>query len=244
MAEKKMTAPTRTSKEDELNVAVWSTPSTLQDALASQQGSSTHSPADTMTDYSPQGDWKEVVSKKKAKKKLSMSPRKPTPPTKKKEESSMGLGRKTPSPPPKKQRVRSPLLDPGREKLIAWKGREYPLHEKYGLDEVVTDQLPDKTRYIIISTYRQLRQEEKKFNVDLPAYFLHFLGAPTWYLAKGPTSKYSLENNYNDIEGRFKRAIPVDNSLHWFGPLQLGLWSGSCGHREDNLYLPFLLATP
>ena len=62
MAEKKMVAPTLTSMEDELNVAVCSTPSTPQDSMASTEGPSTHSPADTMTGQS--GEWKEVVSKK------------------------------------------------------------------------------------------------------------------------------------------------------------------------------------
>ena len=110
------------------------------------------------------------------------------------------------------------MQEPDREKLMATRGQEYPLHEKYDLDEVVTDQLQDKTRYIIIRAYRLPRQEEK-FNVDLPAYFHRFLGSPTWYLAKGPTSKYYHENNYNDIEGRLKRAGPVDNPLHWYNDL-------------------------
>ena len=167
-----------------------------------------------MTDHSPEGEWKEVVSKK-VKKKLSMSPQKPASPVKMKEDSSMGQGRKSPSPPSKKPMVRSPLQEPGREKLITTRGQEYPLHEKYDLDEVVTDQLTDKTRYIIIRAYRLPRQEEK-FNVNLPAYFLCFLGSPMWYLAKGPKSKYYHENNYNDIEGQFKQAGPVDNHLHWY----------------------------
>ena len=127
MAEKKMAAPTLTSMEDELNVAVCSIPSTPQDSMASTEEPSTHSPANTMTDHSPEGEWKEVVSKKK----LSMSPRKPASPAKMKEDSSMGLGRKSPLPLPKKPRVRLPLQEPGREKLITAKGREYPLHKKY-----------------------------------------------------------------------------------------------------------------
>ena len=105
-----------------------------------------------------------------------------------------------------------------REKLVAGEGREYPLHEKYDLDEVVIDQQPDKTKYIIIRAYRQLRQEEK-FNVDLPAYFIRFIGTSAWYLAKGPTSKYYHENNYNDIEKRFKRVDPVDNAIRWYDDL-------------------------
>ena len=86
MAEKKMAAPTLTSMKDELNVAVCSTASTPQDSMASTEGPSTHSPADTTTGQS--GEWKEVVSKK-AKKKLPMSPWKPASPVKMKEDSSM-----------------------------------------------------------------------------------------------------------------------------------------------------------
>ena len=146
MAEKKMAAPTRTVMEDELNVAVCSTPSTPQHSMASSEGPSTHSSVDTTTDHSPEGEWKEVVSRK-TKKKLSMSPRKPVSPVKKKKEDpDMSQGRKTPSPPPRKPRVRSPLHEPGREKLVAGEGREYPHHEKYDLDEVVTDQQPNKTK--------------------------------------------------------------------------------------------------
>ena len=43
MAEKKMAAPTLTSMDVELNVAVGSTSSTLQDSMASTEGPSTHS---------------------------------------------------------------------------------------------------------------------------------------------------------------------------------------------------------
>ena len=154
MAEKKMAAPTRTGMEDELNVAVCYTPSTPQDSMASTEGPSTHSSVNTTTDHSPEGEWKEVVSRKTEK--LSMSPRKPASPAKKKkEDSSLSQGRKTPSPPPKEPRVRSPLQKPSREKLVPGEGREYPLHEKYDLDEVVTDQQPDKTKYIIIRAERR-----------------------------------------------------------------------------------------
>ena len=217
MAEKKMAAPTRTM-EDELNVAVCSTPSTPQHSMASSEGPSTHSSVDTTTDHSPEGDWKEVVSRK-TKKKLSLSPPKPVSPVKKKKEDpSMSQGRKTPLPPPKKPRVRSPLKEQGREKLVSGEGRQYSLHEKYDLDEVVTGQQPNKTKYIIIRAYRQLREGEK-FNVDLPAYFIRFLGTSEWYLAKGPTSKYYHETNYNDIEERFKRAEPADNAIRWYDDL-------------------------
>ena len=136
MAEKKMAAPTR-KMEDELNVEVCSTPSTPQHSMASSEGpSTTHSSVDTMTDHSPEGEWKEVVSRK-TKKKLSLSPPKSSPVKTKKEDPNVRQGRKTPLPSPKKPRVRSPLKEQGREKLVAGNERQYPLHEKYDLDEVV-----------------------------------------------------------------------------------------------------------
>ena len=53
---------------------VCSTPSTPQHSMASSEGpSTTHSSVDTTTDHSPEGEWKEVVSRK-TKNKLSMSP--------------------------------------------------------------------------------------------------------------------------------------------------------------------------
>ena len=61
----KMAAPTPTTKEDQLNVAVCSTPSTPQDSLVSSQGPSTPSPANTMIDHSLEGEWKEVESKRR-----------------------------------------------------------------------------------------------------------------------------------------------------------------------------------
>ena len=202
MVEKKMVVPTLTSMEDELNVAVCSTPSIPQDSMASTEGQSTHSPADTMTDHSPEGEWKEVVSKK-AKKKLSMSPRKPTSPAKIKD-SSMGQGRKSPSPPPKKTRVRSPLQEPSREKLIATKGQEYPLHKKYDLDEVVTDQLLDKTRYFIIRAYRLPRWEEQ-FNVIIQPTFFTSSGRPCGTWQRGPrpstTTKTTTMISRGDLSG-------------------------------------------
>ena len=74
MAEKKMAAPTRKMEDDELNVAVCSTPSTPQHSMASSEGpSTTHSSVDTTTDHSPEGEWKEVVPRK-MKRKLLMSP--------------------------------------------------------------------------------------------------------------------------------------------------------------------------
>ena len=215
--EKKMAAPTR-MMEDELNVAVCSTPSTPQHSMASSEGPTTHCSVHTTTDHSPQGEWKEVVSRK-MKKKLSMSPPKPVSPVKKKKEDpNMSQGRKTPLPPPKKPRVRLPPKEQGREKLVAGEGRQYPLHEKYDLNDVVTDQQPNKTKYIIIRAYRQLLEEEK-FNVDLPAYFIRFLETSEWYLAKGPRPstimKPTTTTSRSDSSGPNQLTTPPDGTMTW-----------------------------
>ena len=127
----KMAAPMPTRKEEQLNLTVFSTPSTPMGTTAKSQGPSTSSHAATITNHSPEGEWKEVVSKK-TRKKLFLSAHKTIPP-RAEEQPVIAQRRKTPSPPPKKMRAKSPLQDPGREKLIAGQGREYPLHEKYYL---------------------------------------------------------------------------------------------------------------
>ena len=217
MMEKKMAAPTR-KMEDELNVGVCSTPSTPQHSMASSEGPSTHSSVDTTTDHSLEGEWKEVVSRK-TKKKLSMSPPKPVSPVKtKKEDPNMSQGRKTPLPPPKKPRVRSPLKEQGREKLVAGDGRQYPLHEKYDLDEVVTDQQLNKTKYIIIRAYRQLREEEK-YNVDLLAYLFASSGRPndTWQRGPRPSTimKPTTTISRSDSSGPIQLTMPSDGTTTW-----------------------------
>ena len=203
----KMAAPTP-NKREELDEAVCSTPSstTYSEATSPQT-------IDTTTEHSPEGEWEEVVSKK-TRKKLSLSPKKVTPA--KKERPMVAIPqqrRKTPTPPPPKmQRTKSPERQSvkapektAHEKIISAPGRpERPLHEKYDLDEVVTDKLPDGPQYIIIRAYRQQREGEE-FNVDLPAYFCRFLNDAKYYFFKGPLSKYFHEANYTDIEGWFKR---------------------------------------
>ena len=203
----KMAAPTP-NKREELDEAVCSTPSstTYSEATSPQT-------IDTTTEHSPEGEWEEVVAKK-TRKKLSLSPKKVTPA--KKERPMVAIPqqrRKTPTPPPPKmQRTKSPERQSvkapektAHEKIISAPGRpERPLHEKYDLDEVVTDKLPDGPQYIIIRAYRQQREGEE-FNVDLPAYFCRFLNDAKYYFFKGPMSKYFHEANYTDIEGRFKR---------------------------------------
>ena len=119
---------------------------------------------------------------------------------------------------PERQSVKAPEKT-AHEKIISAPGwPEWPLHEKYDLDEVVTDKLSDGPQYIIIRAYRQQREGEE-FNVDLPAYFCRFLNDAKYYFFKGPTSKYFHEANYADIEGRFKRGKAVSNRILWYDDL-------------------------
>ena len=57
----KMAVPTPTRKEEQLNVEVCSTPFYTHGLLSEVSGTCTPSPADTTTDHSPEGEWKEVI---------------------------------------------------------------------------------------------------------------------------------------------------------------------------------------
>ena len=180
----KMAAPTPDTKmaEPALNVAKCIT---LTGPPRTPLGHSTPYAEDTTTDHSLQGEWKEVVSKKKKK----MTGRKSPPPAKKERPVIQQQQQRTPSLPKMKvQHIQSPLGLSREERREVGATKEYPLHEKYDLDEVVTDKLEHQDCcYVIIRAYRQ-QWEEKTINVDLPAYFIYFIDdEPTWFFAKGPT---------------------------------------------------------
>ena len=88
-----------------------------------------------------------MVSKKKKKKTGRNSPPRP------KKERPMVQQQRTP--PKKVQRIQSPLQDLSREERREVEAtKEYPLHEKYDLDEVVTDKLEHRDcQYVIIRAY-------------------------------------------------------------------------------------------
>ena len=91
----------------------------------------------------------------------------------------------TPSPPKKVQRTKSPLQDLSREERAdVGATKEYPFHEKFDLDEVLTDKFENlDCQYVIIRAYREHRPEES-INVDLPAYFIYFIDdESTWFFA-------------------------------------------------------------
>ena len=85
---------------------------------------------------------------------------------------------------------------------------------------MVTDKLEHRDcRYVIIRAYRQQREEEA-INVDLPVYFIYFIDdEPTWFFAKGPTSKSYYKDHYEDIERRFEKDKPCGNSVYWYDML-------------------------
>ena len=215
MAESKMVAPTPDTKtaEPALNVAMCTTPT---GPPRTPPGHSTPYAEDTTTDHSLQGEWKEVVSKKKKKKTSRKSP----PPAKKEQPVIQQQPQRTPSPPKKKvQRIQSPLDLNREERREVGATKEYPLHEKYDLDEVVTDKLEYRDcRYVIIRAYRQRREET--INMDLPAYFIYFIDdEPTWFFAEGPTSKSYYKDHYGDIERRFEKGKPCGNSVYLYDML-------------------------
>ena len=220
MAESKMAAPTPDTKtaEPALNVAMYTTPT---GPPRTPLGHSTPYAEDTTTGHSLQGEWKEVVSKEKKKKIDRKSP----PPTKKERPVIQQQQQWTPSPPKKKvQRIQSPLDFSREERREVGATKEYPLHEKYDLDEVVTDKLQHRDcRYVIIRAYRQQREEET-INVDLPAYFIYFVDdEPKWFFAKGPTSKSYYKDHYEDIERRFPHMV-LRQRTHFEVLLQGSLW--------------------
>ena len=155
MAESKMAASTLDCKMLEaLNVAMCSTPT---GSTRSPPGHSTPIAEETTTYHSLEGGWNKVVSKKKNKK----TGRKSTPRASK---DKPVVQQRTPSPP---RADPVPITGPkqgsggggggGRRRA----GKEYPPHEKYDLDEVVTDKLENRgCNYVIIKAYRQQRPEE------------------------------------------------------------------------------------
>ena len=127
---------------------------------------------------------------------------------------------RTPFTPKNVQQTQSPLQDLSREETDIGASKEYSLHEKYDLDEVVPEKLENRDcQYVIIRAYRQQR-EEKSINVNLPAYLIYFIDdEPTWFFAKGPTSKSYYKEHYEDIERRFMKANSCGNSVYWYDVL-------------------------
>ena len=90
----------------------------------------------------------------------------------------------------------------------------YPLHERYGLDEVRPLVMNNGKQGAIIKAYR-LPDEDGNITEEAPVYFIDIVDQPYWFLQKGPTCKYYeyLKKFYDDIKEKFTRATPVDNNM-------------------------------
>ena len=99
---------------------------------------------------------------------------------------------------------------------------EYPLHEKYDLQDALSNKLHEND-VAIIKAQRLLREEDE-MNIDLSAYFLHRPWKKDWLRIKGPTSKYYHEEFYAKMEELAESGKPQKNIISWFGFLER-----SCG---------------
>ena len=71
---------------------------------------------------------------------------------------------------------------------------EYPLHEKYDLQEV------HATTYKVIIKAIRLPSEDEELNIDLPVFFVYQKENNHWLQIKGPTSKFYDDPWYFNIE--------------------------------------------
>ena len=120
-------------------------------------------------------------------------------------------------PPPKKARKESPAPD----RSIPYCSFHYPIHEKYDLQDALSNKFHGHDVAIIKA--QRIPEEDEK-NMDLPAYFLHRTWKKDWLFIKGPTSKYHHEEFYAKVEELAKSGKPEKNIISWFGFLDR-----SCG---------------
>ena len=90
---------------------------------------------------------------------------------------------------------------------------EYPLHEKYGLQDVTS------TKFKAIAKAARLSRDDEEIKVDLPVYFVYHRDKH-WTLIKVPTSKFYDEVRYEYIEQLYKRGTKQLNSAYWYDTLE------------------------
>ena len=124
------------------------------------------------------------------------------------------------SPPSKKPRKKSPEPAKDRPILCCYDAYEepFPIHEKYDLQEALSNKLHG--RDVAIIKAQRLPREEEEMNIDLPAYFLHRPWKQDWLFIKGPTSKYFHEEFYNKMEELAESGKSQSNIISWFGFLE------------------------
>ena len=120
------------------------------------------------------------------------------------------------TPPPKKARKESPAPERSIPYCSFHYGEEYPIHEKYDLQDALSNKFYGHDAAII----KAQRIPEDEMNIDLPAYFLHRTWKKDWLFIKGPTSKYHHEEFYTKVEELAKSGKPQKNIISWFGFLE------------------------
>ena len=130
------------------------------------------------------------------------------------------------TPPPKKARKESPAPERSIPYYSYHYEEEYPIHEKYDLQDALSNKFHGHDVTIIKA---QRIPEEDEMNIDLPAYFLHRTWKKDWLFIKGPTSKYHHEEFYTKMEELAKSGKPKKNIISWFGFLER-----SCGDPTEK----------
>ena len=131
------------------------------------------------------------------------------------------------TPPPKKARKESPAPERPIQYCSYHYEEEYSIHEKYDLQDGLSNRLHGHDVAIIKA--QRIPEEDEKMNIDLPAYFLHRTWKKDWLFIKGPTSKYHHEEFYTKMEELAKSGKPQTNIISWFGFLER-----SCGDARGK----------
>ena len=119
------------------------------------------------------------------------------------------------SPPIKKPRTKSSTTTAKIPTQYFRIDKEYPLHEKYGLQDVFS------TKYKAIVRETRLERDDEDFNVDdLSAFFVFHRHNQHWTLVKRPISKYYDEGWYGYIEKLCKRGTNQNNTVCWYDVLE------------------------
>ena len=139
------------------------------------------------------------------------------------------------TPPPKKARKESPTPDRSIPYCSYHYEEEYPIHEKYDLQDALSNKFHGHDVAIIKA--QRIPEENETMNIDLPAYFLHRTRKKDWLFIKGPTSKYHHEEFYTKVEELAKSGKPQTNIISWFGFLER-----SCGDPRGKY--PFVRVEP
>ena len=92
---------------------------------------------------------------------------------------------------------------------------EYPLHEKYNLQDV------HATTYKVIIKATRIPREDEELNIDLPVFFVYQKENRHRLQIKGPTSKFYDDPWYSNIEMLMAaNGMRQTNTAHWYDVLE------------------------